>query len=166
MPGEPGDQGYEDILEPLEAIWIWMAKAGVRDVLDVDVLYNKAIPLAEAMQKDISDYYRGCANPSTTCHRWHFRATYGELYVCLGTTIQKDVWTMPNLSSKSPSFLWVYNHYLLKTTKEAVVEGMCKVVEKQADKMRGLQFGGCVKCIFMLFVSMHTHVSWLLIVFT
>jgi hypothetical protein len=102
MPGEPDDEGYEDIYEPLEDLWIWMRKVGVRDVLEVGVLYNEAILLAQAMHKDISDFYRGCADSTTTCHRWHFRAIDGELYVCSGTTIQKDVWTMPNLSSKSP----------------------------------------------------------------
>ncbi len=158
MPGEPDDEGYEAIYEPLEDIWVWMVKAGVRNVLDVDVMYNEALLLAEAMQKDMSDYYKGCANPTTACHRWHFRATYGELYVSSGTTIQKDVWTIPSLSSKSPSFLWVYNHCLLKTSNEAVVEGMCKVVGKQAAKGRGIQFGGCVFCILITLMSMRLYI--------
>ena len=34
-----------------------MVKAGVRDVPEVDVLYNEAILLAEVMQKDITDFY-------------------------------------------------------------------------------------------------------------
>ena len=59
MPGEPDDEGYEDIYEPLEDLWIWMRNVGVRDVPEVDVIYNEAILLAEAMQKDILDYYRG-----------------------------------------------------------------------------------------------------------
>jgi hypothetical protein len=91
MPGGPDDEGYEDIYEPLEDLWIWMRKDGLRDVPEVDVIYNEAILLAEAMQKDISDFYTGCANPTTACQRWHFRAIDGELYVCSGTTIQKDV---------------------------------------------------------------------------
>ena len=33
-----------------------------------------------------------------------------------------------------------------QTANEAVVEGMCKVVGKQADKGRGLHFGRCVVC--------------------
>jgi len=133
MPVKPDDGGYEDIYEALEDLWIWMRKSSVRDVPEVHVIYNEAILLAEAMQKDISDCYKRCADPATTCHIWHFRATYGELYVCLGTTIQKDIWIIPNLSSKSPSILWVYNHCLLKTTNEAVVEGMCKVIGKQGQ---------------------------------
>jgi len=40
MPIEPDDQGNEDIYDPLEDIWIWMEKAGVRDILAVDVMYN------------------------------------------------------------------------------------------------------------------------------
>jgi len=81
MPGKEEELSYEDIYEPLEGVWLWMRKAGLREVPDVDVLYNEAILLAEAMQKDITDYYRGCANPTTACHKWHFRATNGELYV-------------------------------------------------------------------------------------
>jgi len=56
-----------------------MAKAGVRDVPEVTVMYSEAILLAEAMQKDIADYYRKCAHPTTACHKWHSRATNGEL---------------------------------------------------------------------------------------
>jgi len=37
MPGELDDEGYENIYDPLEDIWVWMRKAGVRDVLEVDV---------------------------------------------------------------------------------------------------------------------------------
>ncbi len=68
IPGEHDDEGYEDSEEPLEQIWIWMVNAGVRDVSDEDVLYNnETILLAKAMQKDISDHYLGCADPTTTC---------------------------------------------------------------------------------------------------
>ena len=49
MPGEPDDQGYEGIYDSLEDFWVRMRKAGVRDVPEVDVLYNEAIILAEAM---------------------------------------------------------------------------------------------------------------------
>ena len=59
MPGEPDDEGYEDIYEPLEDLWIWIRKASMRDVPEVDVMYNEAILLAEAMLKGISDFYRG-----------------------------------------------------------------------------------------------------------
>ena len=47
MPDEHDDQGYEDIYEPLEDIWIWIVKAGLRDVLEVDLLCNEALLLAE-----------------------------------------------------------------------------------------------------------------------
>jgi hypothetical protein len=158
VPGEHDDQGYEDIYEPLEDIWIWMVKAGVRDVPEVDGMYNEALLLAEAMQKDISDYYIRCADPTITCHIWHFRATDGELYIYSGTPIQKYVWIMPNLSSKSPSFFWAYNHCLLKTSNEAVAEGMCKVVGKQADKGKCLHFGRCLFCILITLMSMLFYV--------
>ena len=85
-------------------------------------------------------------------------ATNGELCMRSGTTIQKDVWTTPTLSSKiSPSFHLVYNHCLLKIANEAVVDGMRKVVGKQADKGIGLHFGRCVFCIFVTLMSMHTY---------
>jgi len=91
MPSEPDDEGYEDIYEPSGDLWIWIRKADLRDVPEVNVISNEAILLTEAMQKDISDFYRVCANPTTTCHIWHFRAANRELYVCSGTTIHKDV---------------------------------------------------------------------------
>ena len=158
IPGERDDQGYEDIYEPLQKLRIWMRKASVRDVPEVAMLYNEAILLAEAMQKDVTYFYKGCADSTTTCHIWHFRATNGELYVCSGTTIQKYAWTMPNLSSKSPAFLWVYNHCLLKTANEAVVEDMCKIVGKQAAKGRGLEFGRCAFCILITLPLMRFYV--------
>ena len=49
---------------------------------------------------------------------------------------------MPRLSSQSPKFLWVCNHCMLKTSNEAVVEGMCKFISKQADSSRGITFKG------------------------
>jgi len=39
-----------------------------------------------------------------------------------------------------PRVLVVYNHCILKTTNEVVVEGMCKFISKQADSIRGLSF--------------------------
>ena len=61
-------------------------------------------------------------------------------FVRYGTVLQKDVWTRPHLSSECHAFLWVYNHVLLKTCNEAVVEGMCKFISRQADFVRGLDF--------------------------
>ncbi len=46
MPGEVEELSYEAIYEPLEDIWLWMRKAALRDVPDVDVLYTEAILLA------------------------------------------------------------------------------------------------------------------------
>ena len=47
-------------------------------------------------------------------------------------------------------FLWVYNHVLLKTANEAVVEGMCKTVVRQANSTRGLTFGSFALRVLML----------------
>ena len=69
----------------------------------------------------------------------------GVLHAHSGTNIQKDIWTKPSLHSSSPVFLWVYNHVLLKTGNEAVVEGMCKVIGRQADSTRGLSIGRYAK---------------------
>jgi hypothetical protein len=41
--------------------------------------------------------------------------------------------------------LWVYNHCILKTGNEAVVEGMCKFIARQADSERGLSMGRYAK---------------------
>ncbi len=64
----------------------------------------------------------------------HSKYARGQIY-------KKDIWTSPSLHSTCPAFLWVYNHVLLKTANEAVVEGMCKGVSKHADSIRGVSFG-------------------------
>jgi hypothetical protein len=41
--------------------------------------------------------------------------------------------------------LWVYNHVLLKIGNEVVVEGMCKMIGRQANSTRGLVIGRYAK---------------------
>jgi hypothetical protein len=72
---------------------------------------------------------------------------------------------MSTLSRKSPLLLSIYNHCLLKTAIKADVEGMRKVVGKQVDKGRGLNFGSCGMCIFMSLISMHSYSFLLFIMF-
>ena len=131
---------YEDIYEPLKQILIWMKKGGVPDVPPIDVVYDQALVLADNMKADITNFYKNCANPARACHRWHSMAEDGTRGVRSGTVLQKDVWTKPHLSSECLAFLWVYNHVLLKTCNEAVVECMCKFVSRQANSVRGLDF--------------------------
>jgi hypothetical protein len=138
---EEGD--FDDIYEPLRLILRWMTKGGVPNVPSIDTVYAQALLLAENMKTDIDDFYNGCARPEQACHRWHSRSEDGTRAIRSGTVIQKDIWTMPRLSSQSPAFLWVYNHVLLKTANEAVVEGMCKFISQQADSVRGLSFKRC-----------------------
>jgi hypothetical protein len=106
---------YEDIYAPLRKKLVWMKQGGVPDVPDINVIFEQAMLLARSMETDVTDFYKGCSNPATACHKWHKKTTDGALEARLETIIQKDVWTMPNLSSKSPAFLWVYNYVLLKT---------------------------------------------------
>ena len=138
-PGREEDD-LEDIKEPLKHILRWMTKGGVPGVPDIAVVYDQALLLADIMKTDIVDFYNGCARPERACHRWHCRAEDGTYSTRSGTIIQKDIWTTPRLSSQIPAFLWVYNHCILKTANEAVVEGMCKFISKQADSVRGLSF--------------------------
>ena len=134
------EDDIEDIYEPLKHILQWMTKGGVPNVPDIDVVYAEGMLLADNMKKDIIDFYNGCARPEQACHRWHSRSEDGTRAIRSGKVIQKDIWTMPRLSSQSPAFLWVYNHCILKTTNEVVVEGMCKFISQQADSVRGLSF--------------------------
>jgi hypothetical protein len=138
-PGHEEEE-FEDIYEPLKHILQWMIKGGVPNVPDIDVVYAQAKLLSDNMKTDITEFYNGCARPDVACHRWHCRGDDGIYAVRSGTVIQKDIWTLPRFSSQSPAFLWVYNHVLLKTANEAVVEGMCKFISKQADSIRGLSF--------------------------
>jgi hypothetical protein len=136
---------YEDIKEPLQIILEWMIKGGVQDVPDIDVVFEQAMLLARSMEKEVIDFYKGCSNPNTACHKWHYKTEDGVLHAHSGTIIQKDIWTTASLHSSSPAFLWVYNHVMLKTGNEAVVEGMCKVIGRQADSTRGLSIGRYAK---------------------
>jgi hypothetical protein len=138
----PGQEAFdmEEIYEPLRTILRWMTKGGVPNVPSIDTVYAQAVLLATNMKTDITDFYNGCARPEQACHRWHSRSEDGTYGSRSGTIIQKDIWTKPRLSSQSPAFLWVYNHCLLKTANEAVVEGMCKFISQQADTVRGLSF--------------------------
>jgi hypothetical protein len=105
------------------------------------VVFEQAKLLARNMEKDATDFYKACVDPNTACHRWHYIGEDGVLHVRSGTIIQKAIWTKPRFYSTSPDFLWVYNHCLLKTGNEAVVEGMCKVIGRHADSTRGLSIG-------------------------
>ncbi len=134
------EDALEDMKEPLKQILQWMTKGGVPDVPEIDNVYEQAILLEDNMKKDIRDFYNGCARPELSCHRWHNWSVDGTYSTRSGTVIQKDIWTMPRLSRGSPAFLWVYNHCILKTANEVVVEGMCKFISKQADTIRGLSF--------------------------
>ncbi len=127
-----------------------MTKGGVPNVPHIDVVYEQAKLLADTMKVDIRDFYNGCATPEQACHRWHCKAIDGTYATRSGTVIQKYIWTNPRLSSQSPAFLWVYNHCILKTANEAVVEGMCKFISQQADSVRGLSFQRYAKNPFKL----------------
>jgi len=133
VPG-PGHEDFvfEDIYEPLNHILRWMTKEDVPGVPHIDVVYAQANLLSDNMKTDITDSYNGCARPKVACHRWHCMTE--DEGIRSGTIIQKNIWTLPRLSSQSPAFLRVYNHCMLKTTNEVVVEGMCKLISKQADK--------------------------------
>ena len=138
-PGQE-EHEFEDIYEPLKHILQWMSKGGVPDVPHIDVAYAQAKLLADLMKTDIVDFYSGCARPEHACHRWHCMAEDGTYSTRSGTIIQKHLWTKPRFYSQCPAYLWVYNHCILKTTNEAVVEGMCKFISNQADSTRGLSF--------------------------
>ena len=97
------------------------------------------------MEKEVKDFSKACSNRSTACHMWHYMTEDGVLHAHSGTILQKDIWTTPYLYSSSPLFLWVYNHVVLKAGNEAVVEGMCKEIGRQADSTRGLSIGRYAK---------------------
>ena len=138
-PGQEEDE-FEDIKEPPKHFLQWMNKGGVPDVPPIDVLFAQAKLLSDNMKTEVTFFYNGCARPEVTCHRWHCRGDDGTYSIRSGTIIQKDIRTMPRLSSQSSAFLWVYNHCMLKTANEVVVEGMCRFISKQAHLVRGRTF--------------------------
>ena len=111
------------------------------DVPKFNVIYEQAMLLAANMRKDVIDYYKYSRDLGTSCQLWHIWGNDVVLQARSGTIIQKDVWTMPSLHATGSTYLWIYNHCLLKTTFEVVVDGMCKGVSRNADSIRGLSFG-------------------------
>ena len=77
---------------------------GVKDVPSIDVVFAQAMLLARSMEKEVNDFYTTCSNPSTACHKWHYRTEDGVLHAHSGTVLQKDIWTTPSLYSSSPVF--------------------------------------------------------------
>jgi hypothetical protein len=70
-------------------------------------------------------------------HRWH--ADKEGKTAVLGTGIQDKILTKPAFYNKrSPWFMLMYIHCVLKICNEVVVEGMCSIVAKHAHKTRGL----------------------------
>ncbi len=134
-PAPRQEEDLGDIKDPLKHILQWMTKGGVPDVPHIAIAYAQAKIIADNTKIDIDGYYNGCARPEQACHRWHSKAEDGTDANRSGIVIQKDIWTLPRLSSQCPTFLWVYNHCMLKTTNEVVVEGMCNFISKQANSI-------------------------------
>ena len=42
---------------------------GLQDIPDIDVVYEQAMLLARGMEKGVIDFYKGCTNPNTACHK-------------------------------------------------------------------------------------------------
>ena len=114
---------------------------GVPEVPNFNEVYEQAILLATTMRKDVIDFYKYYSNHETACHMRHIKGKYGALQVRSGIVIQKDIRKMPFLHANILSFLWIYNHCILKKANEVVVEGMCRRISKHADSIRGLSFG-------------------------
>ena len=134
------EKKIEEIKEPLKHIFQWITKGGVPDVPHVNVVYAHAKCLADNMKNDINGFYNRCARAEQAGHRWHCRSEDGTYATRSSTVVQKDIWTLPRLSSQCPIFLWFYKRCMLKTANEVVVEGMCTFISKQADSIRGLSF--------------------------
>jgi hypothetical protein len=78
---------YEDIYELLHIILEWIKESGLQDIPNIDVVYEHAMLLARGMEKEVIDFYTGCANPNSACHKWHYRAANGVLHAQSGTII-------------------------------------------------------------------------------
>jgi len=64
-----------------------MASGGVQDTPDIDLIFEHAMLLARIMEKEEIDFYKGCSNPNTTCHMWHYKTEDGVLHAHSGTII-------------------------------------------------------------------------------
>jgi len=68
-PGQEDEQdNYEDIKDPLKQIMKWMKTGGLQNVLDIAMVFQRAKLLARNMKKDVTAFYKACADPNTACH--------------------------------------------------------------------------------------------------
>jgi hypothetical protein len=71
------DEGnYNDIKGPLQVLK-WMKKGGEHDVPDIGVVFGEEMFLSRNMEKDVMDFYNGCADPIRACHMWQYKAACG-----------------------------------------------------------------------------------------
>ena len=134
-----------------------MRQGGVPNVPSTDDVLQDAINVATQMQNDVHSYYNLCSDPSKAAHRWHQKCPDGSRPVRSGTVIQEDVLTDPRLYKGGERYLWLYEHCVLKTSNEAVVESMCKMISIHANTQRGLSFGHYAKEAIIMWNAPAAH---------
>lgn len=112
--------------------WQWASDAGI-DVAERIVVWRELCLLAERLYTDVYNFYRGAEGASV--YKWHDNK---RIVNVSGTEIQKQVLTDRKLYVGCENVLHFYQMCALKSMNEAVVEGMCKVVDQHAGGNRGL----------------------------
>ena len=113
-------------------MWKWAADAGV-PIAEQTVVWRELCLLAERLYTDIYKHYQGAETGNV--YKWHDK---NKKVRVSGTVIQQEIFTNPVIHGCCPNFLHLYQMCALKSMNEAVVEGMCKVVDTHAIGGRGL----------------------------
>jgi hypothetical protein len=113
-------------------VWSWAADAGV-GIAERSVVWSELCLLAERLYTDIYTFYRGAEMGQY--HRWHDKQKKVNVS---GTVIQEVVFRDKRWYDGCSNVLHLYQMCALKSMNEAVVEGMCKVVDEHAQGNRGL----------------------------
>lgn len=125
----------------LQTIYDWIVDAGVlTSPPPFSTVLSEGVALASLIQSEVKSFYENVVS-HRSAHRWHVRQQDGSFTVKSGTVIQKDILTRPCYYQASQSYIFLYQHMVLKIVNESVVESMCSVVAKHAAPGRGLSFG-------------------------
>ena len=120
------------VKKPTKKLWKWAKRAGV-DVYAWGEVWGALCKLAGRLHSDVSSFYKSATNPKSR-HEFH----NDDFSVVSGTVIQKVVHTRTKYSADIAPFLHLYQLCVLKIANEAVVEGMCSIVDRHAEGQRGL----------------------------
>ena len=138
LPGATSLHAFMDgeVKAHYQILWEWARDAGI-NVEAWETSWQALRTLAERLHAYVTNWYTGEDESVSTIHPWHDK--HGMVNVS-GVVIQREVMTNKKFWYGVGPFLHMYQMCVLKTSNEAVIEGMGSMVSKHATGSRGLEF--------------------------